>query len=223
RATLRARKESRPSNRPYAGLAQVCQQIRDEFRPIYLLNQEIGVDLIETVKYLRYFYPEGKKEEKERRQGNITIAVPGEVQEEEKRQGIDLWPLLDMWANSMRIEGGFGRYLSPNYAPGEDGECKDLYRLFGRRVLPDRSCTRMNRIWRTYLRESHLAEVRIYREIAEVKIPFIHILFKPEFALEWMVRQESVVPAGFLDEIGFSHMEYFDVKVGVVDASVKED
>ena len=45
----------------------------------------------------------------------------------EKRIGyIDVFPLLDTWANSAHIEAGFGRYTEKGYEPQRDGEAKDL-------------------------------------------------------------------------------------------------
>jgi hypothetical protein len=57
----------------------------------------------------------------------LTIAVgdkPGEV--EKSKGGVEVLPLLDLWANSFKIEAGFGRYLKNDYVPHTDGEAKDL-------------------------------------------------------------------------------------------------
>lgn len=38
------------------------------------------------------------------------------------------------------------------------------YRLFGRCVLPNRSCSQMNMVWRTILRSRALSSVRVHRQ-----------------------------------------------------------
>jgi hypothetical protein len=129
---------ARETNRPFWGLSQVSRQTRAEYRPIYLSKQEIGMDLTETVKYLRTFYPEAPGEFKKLHgvgkriadmpfNGNITIAVADRpLQVEKSLNGVEVIPLLDLWANSVKIEAGFGRYLKAHYNPTGDGEAKDL-------------------------------------------------------------------------------------------------
>jgi hypothetical protein len=129
---------ARETNRPFWGLTQVSRQTRAEFRPIYLSKQEIGMDLTETVNYLRTFYPEtpgelrklhgvGKRLADMPFNGNITIAVADRPLPIEKSlNGVEVIPLLDLWANSVKIEAGFGRYLKAHYNPTGDGEAKDL-------------------------------------------------------------------------------------------------
>jgi hypothetical protein len=59
--------------------------------------------------------------------GNITIAVADRpLQVEKSLNGVEVIPLLDLWANSVKIEAGFGRYLKAHYNPAGDGEAKDL-------------------------------------------------------------------------------------------------
>lgn len=130
---------TRETNRPFVGLTQVCQLLRAEFRPIYLRRQEIGMDLTEIINYLQTFYSdaEGRLALLERPgvrkqdlpfTGNLTIAVGDKPNAAERdADGIDVSPLLNIWANSYRIEAGFGRYHSIGYVPECDGEAKDLY------------------------------------------------------------------------------------------------
>jgi hypothetical protein len=127
----------RDSNRPFVGLTQVCQQIRKEFYAVYIANQEIGMDLTNTSKYMETFFnpnvslcyadaidPSGKNMPF---RGNITIAVSEKILPIEKTVGwIDALPLLMTWANSTHIEAGFGRYSRYDYRPQADGEAKDL-------------------------------------------------------------------------------------------------
>ena len=212
-------------------------------------KQEIGMDLTETVNYLQTFYPTatdalselaaaGERESDMPFVGNLTIAVGDKPNElERSQQGIEIVPLLNIWANSFKIEAGFGRYLKAHYIPETDGEAKDLYRLFGRRVLKNRSCSGMNYLWRTILRARSLASVCIHRKpdstVAAAVVrttgpnphpppatatkPYIHILFKKEFAEPWMTGFESVIPKtpDWLLTRGFGGMEHFDVRVGV--------
>jgi hypothetical protein len=129
---------ARETNRPFWGLTQVCRQLRNEFRPIYLQKQEIGMDLVEIAHYLKTFYFDASAEFAKLNNGNqrgkdmpfngnLTIAVGDKPSDLEKSvNGIEVIPLLDLWANSFKIEAGFGRYLKPNYAPQTDGEAKDL-------------------------------------------------------------------------------------------------
>ncbi|PZC90216.1 hypothetical protein A1F95_09712 [Pyrenophora tritici-repentis] len=246
RGSAKPKGPSRETNRPFWGLTQVCQQLRKEFHPIYMSKQEIGMDLTEIVQYLKTFYPTAPEEldklatPGERKVeapfvGNITIAVgdkPNDI--ERSKEGVEVVHLLDIWANSFKIETGFGRYLKANYVPQIDGEAKDLYRLFGRRVLRDQSCSAMNNLWRTILRTRALASVRLHRKPpvvanvmrttglpalappVEVK-PYIHIVFKEEFAEHWMKAYNSFIPykIEWLMARGFDSMEHFDVKVGV--------
>jgi hypothetical protein len=128
----------RESNRPFWGLTFVCRQIRHEFRPIYMQRQEIGMDLTEIVDYLNVYYPTaagdivnlpppGQRDGDLPFVGNLTIAVGDKPNDLEKSpDGIEVYPLLDIWANSFKIEAGFGRYLKAHYRPETDGEAKDL-------------------------------------------------------------------------------------------------
>ncbi|KAF2133894.1 hypothetical protein P153DRAFT_409189 [Dothidotthia symphoricarpi CBS 119687] len=242
----------RESNRPFHVLTQISRQIRAEYRPIYLQKQEIGMDLTEIVAYLQTFYSDapnlvaalgttGDRKLDMPFTGNLTIAVGDNAKGLElDNLGVDVWPLLDIWANSWKIEAGFGRYMKAGYLPERDGEAKDLYRLFGRRVLRNRSCSIMNNLWRTILRTRSLASVRLLRKPATpvtptftpaptppVPIiglrpmireprPYIHILFRKECAESWMTALESKAPTMWLSDRGFGGMEHFDVKVGVL-------
>ncbi|KAL5121441.1 hypothetical protein ACEQ8H_000512 [Pleosporales sp. CAS-2024a] len=261
--TRRTNKDSksykkRETNRPFWGLTQVSHQIREEFRPIYLEKQEIGMDLTEIVEYLKIFYFNAPAEFEKLKlgngprskdlsfNGNLTIAVgekPSDV--EKSKAGVEVLPLLDIWANSFQIEAGFGRYLKADYVPQIDGEAKDLYRLFGRRVLKNRQCSSMNHLWRTVLRSRALASVTLHRKPAPRTVesttvplaalppaflmtqqplpaqitidtkPYVHFLFRGEHAEPWMTTTDSTVPDGWLFLRGFGSMEFFDVKVGV--------
>ncbi|KAF3032925.1 hypothetical protein E8E12_004205 [Didymella heteroderae] len=239
---------ARETNRPFYGLTQVCRLLRAEFRPLYLQKQEIGIDLVEVVQYLQTFYPEAPEQFKalsistDRKidmpfTGNLTIAVGDKLKAIEKAvEGIDVWPLLDLWANSFKIEAGFGRYMAPHYDATADGEAKDLYRLFGRQVQADRRCSVMNVAWRTVLRTRSLASVTIHRKPASTSStsgsppqqaarlavpvvigprPYIHILFRADTAEPWMTKAVSKIPQAWLKVCGLDSMEYFDIKVGV--------
>jgi hypothetical protein len=129
---------ARDTNRPFWGLTQVCRQVRTEFRPIYLAKQEIGMDLTEIVQYVQTFYfnaptefakldMSGQRTADMPLNGNLTIAVGDKPNDIEcSKDGVEVIPLLDLWANSFKIEAGFGRYLKPAYVPQADGEAKDL-------------------------------------------------------------------------------------------------
>lgn len=96
------------------------------------------MDLTEVVKYLQAFYHdapallEDLSTSNDRKidmpfTGNLTIAVGDKAKEVEKSaDGVDVWPLLDLWANSYKIEAGFGRYMQVHYDARADGEAKDL-------------------------------------------------------------------------------------------------
>ncbi|KAJ4384850.1 hypothetical protein N0V86_000453 [Didymella sp. IMI 355093] len=244
---------ARETNRPFFGLTQVCRLLRQEFRPIFMQRQEIGIDLVDIVRYLEVFYSDSADRLKalstvnDRKldmpfTGNLTIAVGDKIKDVEKvKEGIDVFPLLDLWANSFKIEAGFGRYMQVHYDATADGEAKDLYRLFGRHVQPDRRCSAMNVLWRSILRTRSLASVRIYRQpagssqtptpapasrpigvvrpVAPASRPYIHILFNKTAAEAWMTKLDAPVPQGWLAARGFASMEYFDIKVGVASAS----
>ena len=128
----------RDTNRPFWGLTQVCRQLRQEYRPIYMAKQEIGIDITNIVNYMKAFYPSAPEEIAKLTSsanrvsdmpfvGNLTIAagqVPSKL--ERSPEGIEVFPLLDIWANSIKMEAGFGRYLKRTYVPETDGEAKDL-------------------------------------------------------------------------------------------------
>lgn len=128
----------RETNRPFFGLTQVCQQVRNEYRPIYMAKQEIGMDLTQIVLYLQTFYYDspaaftrlfdgGQRGKDMPFNGNLTIAVGEKPNDMERSSaGVEVAPLLDLWANSFKIEAGFGRYLKAGYVPEQDGEAKDL-------------------------------------------------------------------------------------------------
>jgi hypothetical protein len=181
-------------HRPFHALTQVCRQIRAEYRPIYMVAQEVGIDLVYIVKFIASFYPPETQILSASGElttvaatthptlepsptgpstpfrGNLTVALSSTLKPcETGPLGTDILPLLDVWANSERIEAGFGRYHDPNhdrgnYRPETDGEAKDLYRLFGRKVEAGRKCGRMNLNWRKILRGRWLAEVRVVRQ-----------------------------------------------------------
>jgi hypothetical protein len=108
----------------------------------------------------------------------------------------------------------------------------------------------MNNLWRTILRNRALASVCIHRKPAppaalpvpssriprtagvQVAVgtpttkPYIHIVFKQNFAEPWMTKFESVIPKNPVDwlaERGFGAMKYFDVRVGVECVPVGEE
>jgi hypothetical protein len=128
----------RETNRPFWGLTQVCRQLREEYRPIYMANQEIGMDLTSIVSYIQAFYPTapheiskfsplGKRKADMPFLGNLTIAIGERANKQERSsEGIEVLPLLEVWANSTKVEAGFGRYIKGAYTPQTDGEAKDL-------------------------------------------------------------------------------------------------
>jgi hypothetical protein len=108
--------KKRETNRPYWGLTQVSHQVRQEFRPIYLAKQEIGMDLTQIVEYLQIFYfsapmefakldMNGIRAEDMPFNGNLTIAVGDKPSDLEKsKHGVEVVPLLDLWANSFEAK-----------------------------------------------------------------------------------------------------------------------
>ncbi|KAF2790166.1 hypothetical protein K505DRAFT_191869, partial [Melanomma pulvis-pyrius CBS 109.77] len=173
--------------RPFFALTQVCRLIRGEYRPIYMLTQEIGMDFVKIGTFVECFFPPLSRSISSSSDstgatsistmdwttpylGNLTIALSYNLTVEETGPlGTDILPLLDTWANSERIEAGFGRYHDPSrsslpYNADADGEAKDMYRLFGRKVEPGRKCGKMNMKWRIVLRGRWLAEVRVVRQ-----------------------------------------------------------
>ena len=129
---------SRETNRPFFGLTQVCRQLRGEFRPLYMQKQEIGMDLEGLTNYLdTYYYGVSQhlnalSTSKDRKVdmpffGNLTIALGDRIKKiEMAADGVDIWPFLCIWANSYKIEAGFGRYVQGPYDRTGDGEAKDL-------------------------------------------------------------------------------------------------
>lgn len=129
---------SRETNRPFFGLTQVCRQLRAEFRPLYMQKQEMGMDLGEVAKYLNTYYYDASQHlnvlstSKDRKvdmpfTGNLTIAIGDKIRKfEMAADGVDVWPFLSIWANSYRIEAGFGRYVQATRDATVDGEAKDL-------------------------------------------------------------------------------------------------
>lgn len=217
------RNPPRNTHRPFVGLTQVCRQIRFEYLHIYMLKQEIGFDITDTTKYMNTFYLNafilGMPGAQAARVGNMTLAIGDNIRAAERggigsAGGTDVWPLLNVWANSQRVEAGFGRYVRNHYNPSVDGEAKDLYRLFGRRVLEDRSVGPMNRAWRAVLRGRQLRAVNIHREPDDSVRPYIHILFQIQYSDLWMRAQIANPPAAWLAQFGFDGMEYFRVRVG---------
>lgn len=129
---------SRETNRPFFGLTQVCRQLRAEYRPLYMQKQEVGMDLGGLMKYLdTYYYGasqhlnalSGSKDRKIDMPffGNLTIAIGENISKDERAaNGVDVWPFLSIWANSYKVEAGFGRYVQGTYDRTGDGEAKDL-------------------------------------------------------------------------------------------------
>jgi hypothetical protein len=181
---------------------------------------EVAVDLIEINKYLETFYPiTGMKRDsiKDTLIGNVTIALHYIMSDAEKDpRGIDIWPILDRWANYYRIELGFGRYGYADYDSEADGESKDMYRFVCRQVLPERMVGPVNQNWKAIVRDQKLAAVRIHRAPAAPDVPYFHILFKAEHKEAWMTQEVSDPPGSWLEQHGFGDMEYFEVRVGAV-------
>lgn len=224
RATLRPRPQPtnpfRRSRRPYVGLTQVCRQIRAEYHPWYMGKLDVAMDLTEINDYFETFYPiTGKKRDASNDDliGNVTIALNYIMSPQEKDpKGVDIWPVLDCWANYYRIELGLGRYGDAGYYSEVDGEAKDVYRLVCRTIYPGKVVGPVNQYWRDILREQKLAAVRIHRAPAAPDVPYFHILFKQECKEAWMTQEVSDPPADWLERHGFDDMEYFGVKVGAV-------
>ncbi|KAF1951553.1 hypothetical protein CC80DRAFT_203489 [Byssothecium circinans] len=160
---------ARESNRPSMALTQVCQQLRAEFFPLYYEKQEIGMDLKDVLKYIDTFIHTSMltKEQFEGKdwpfKGNLTIALSDKISDDEKK-GMEMWPLLEVWANSIQIQAGFGCYAARDALARPEGEAKDMYRLFGRKVLPDRTCSAMSRTWRMAMRYRMLESVVLHRD-----------------------------------------------------------
>ncbi|KAF2737391.1 hypothetical protein EJ04DRAFT_592999 [Polyplosphaeria fusca] len=53
--------------------------------------------------------------------------------------------------------------------------------------------------------------------------PFIHLLFKPEWAEDWMNSRDCRVPSKWLRQHGFGEMQYFDIKVGRADLPARRN
>lgn len=127
---LRAAAE-RESSRPYCGLTQVSRQVRHEYLTWYLERQEVCLDLADIVKYASVFYdraqldPDTAALDDAPWKGYLTIAISDTVKPIE-RGGLELWPLLDLFANSENIRAAFGRYLRGSITAPDDGEGKDL-------------------------------------------------------------------------------------------------
>lgn len=223
RAALRSRKlqshAHRRTPRDYVGLTQVCKQIRYEYRPWYMLGQQVALDLADLNKYIDTFYPENADFHL-RRTGNLTVAIRTKLTAAEKRgTGLDMWPLLSMWARCSLVQTSFGRYYRPGYDGARDNEAKDLYRLFCRRISSDRILGPFNHAWMSVLAEQKLSAVFIQRDVDHSLGPYIHILFKPEHKEPWMISEFSPVPTAWLEEHGFANMEHFDIEVGICDDS----
>jgi hypothetical protein len=183
-------------------------------------KQEIGLDLAQVNRYLTDFYPFSPSmpiNREDGRTGNMTVALPHRISPAEKdKHGINVWPMLNIWANSTRLEAGFGRHGYTGYDSHRDGEAKDMYRLFCHIVLPNRKCSPINTFWRQILHDKKLAEVRLHRAPAAPEVPYMHILFKPEHRESWMVGEVSQPPSDWLSRHGIGDMEHFAVKVGVL-------
>jgi hypothetical protein len=215
-ATLRRRKAAKSTDRHFVSLTQVNRQIRQEFRPLYLTKMEFGIDLKDVKTYLNTFYPSARSGimVNENWYGQLTIAMDNPVSASEKGpKGVDMWPLLNFWVQGHKIELAFGIYENHNYGAKGDCEARDLYRLCGRRVK-DQQCSKVNEAWRQLLGKGGIAATRIHREPKDEE-PFIHILFKPDYREEWMDQEVSKVPNEWLEQMGFKHMEHFNVKVGI--------
>ncbi|XP_014557253.1 hypothetical protein COCVIDRAFT_15485 [Bipolaris victoriae FI3] len=170
----------RETNRPFWGLTQASRQLRWEFRPLYLTNQEIGIDVANIPRYVKAFYlsadkelatigPSGERESTLSFAGHVTVAVGDTATKEERGpKGIEVLPLIEVWANGFSMKVGFGRYGTSGYATDGyqwhgDVETKDFYRLLGRQVQRDQTCSDTNEHWEELLRCRSLASVRIHR------------------------------------------------------------
>ncbi|EUC44839.1 hypothetical protein COCMIDRAFT_26898 [Bipolaris oryzae ATCC 44560] len=170
----------RETSRPFWGLTQASRQLRWEFRPLYFINQEIGVDLTNIPGYVNAFYasatrelatigPSGERDSTLSFVGNITVAVRDTaIKEERGPRGIEVLPLLEILMNGFSLQVGFGRFVTSRYSTGgyqwqSDVEIKDLYRLLGHQIRRDYSYTETNERWEEILRCRSLASVRVHR------------------------------------------------------------
>jgi hypothetical protein len=123
----------RRDNRPYAGLTQVCRQLRSDFFPLYHEHQEIALNIRDMNKYVETFFnpsmltAEQSDPNKTDRpyKGNLTIGLGDQITEDEK-EGLEFWPFLVVWANSAMIQAGIGRYSASRHTPRPAGEAEDL-------------------------------------------------------------------------------------------------
>ncbi|OAL57208.1 hypothetical protein IQ07DRAFT_30385 [Pyrenochaeta sp. DS3sAY3a] len=248
------------NSRPFHGLTQVCQLIRKEFRPLYMRHQQVGIHIEEISRYMRDFYPDKAYDQG----ADLVVAIkktpaddnPGRrsMDPEVDMEGIELLPLLGAWANNIHFSAIFSLFLGAKQKLQDNPELKDLYRLFGLRVLPDGTHTPCNDAWFSLLTTGALASILVNRRPAMEWVdedtsttpapplrlewipgtvalppgppgtwsirphfprPYIRILFKPEFAEDWMPQVASTAPAWWKTHHGFDQMEHFEVRVGL--------
>lgn len=182
-----------------------------------MLRQQTALDLPDLNKYIGTFYP-GTDTFPLRRTGNFAIAIRDKITAAEKRgAGLDLWPLISLWAMCYRVQASFGQYYFRGYDGAQDGEAKNFYRLFCRRVEEDCTLSSCNHAWMDVLAGGKLAAVYVQRDVSTSLDPYIHIIFKPEYKKMWMIGEFSPAPTAWLEEHGFAEMEHFDIEVGIVD------
>jgi hypothetical protein len=79
----------------------------------------------------------------------------------------------------------------------------------------------MNQTWREILRNRGLASIRIHRTPTDIsQPPYIHFLFREEWAEPWMENFDSPIPSNWLAIRGFSHMEHYAIKIGVLHSTM---
>jgi hypothetical protein len=82
----------------------------------------------------------------------------------------------------------------------------------------------MNQVWRTTLRNRCLHAVRIHRAPLSKLVggryvpqnPYIHFIYREEWAEPWMISFHSEVPVDWLEMRGFTELEHYDIKVGIM-------
>lgn len=82
----------------------------------------------------------------------------------------------------------------------------------------------MNPDWRATLRNRYLRAVRLHRAPLSKLVsgryvpqrPYIHFIYHEESAESWMKSFHSEIPMGWLEKRGFTEMEHYEIKVGIM-------
>ncbi|KAF2125063.1 hypothetical protein P153DRAFT_400560 [Dothidotthia symphoricarpi CBS 119687] len=192
--------ESKPI--PYAGLTQVCSQIRSEFRPLWLSGHKIPVHALE--RYFKIFLPPPPARDRERFDSYYNPA--GKLRIWVRKNELLDYDALKFVKVQRRL---------PNYTFVFQSVSHTSHLLMEglMRILDNRNPT-----WVKWIRSHVVSQIRLSPDYRSPNVHSVHIVVKERYATSWMkvaMQMDADIPSGYLASIGLDGLKGWRVSFGV--------